>query len=131
MTQKSTLSKKQMAGILDRICELAGLAGNKENERGNISDFARKIDVDASVVSKWLQGARNVNPTAELICRICDAYEITSDWLLFGTTPKFRKDVIDKQAHLIELQTKNAEIEKLRNMAHTEAIKDLLKKAKG
>ena len=48
----------------------------------NISQLARKMDVDRKTVDKWAKG--RTSPTTVHIARLCVVLGISADWLLFG-----------------------------------------------
>ena len=47
------------------------------------ADLARELDIAKSTVSNWEQGKNE--PSFEMLCKICDLYGITADYILGRT----------------------------------------------
>ena len=57
-----------------------------EESGGNMSDFARNIDVTPAYISK-LKNKPDSVPSTDVIKRICDKYNIREQWIRTGDGP--------------------------------------------
>jgi len=81
--------------MIDRIKSII------EEEKLTPSLFADTIGVSRSSINHILNG-RN-NPSLDVFVKILNKYEnINSDWLLFGTPPKYKKEKVFLQPSLFD-----------------------------
>lgn len=69
-----------METIAERIMQLVAESG------GNMSEFARAIEVTPAYISK-LKNKPDSVPSTDVINRICDKYKIREQWLRTGDGP--------------------------------------------
>lgn len=99
-----------MEEIVIRIMKVVDAVG------GNMSEFARKIDVTPAYISKMRKQPDKCRPSKLIIGRICSEFSIDEDWLITGNggddpvfvkPEKFSLDVFVKEhggADGLELQ---------------------------
>ena len=55
----------------------------RDDHEDTQASLAAKLDIAKSTVSNWEQG--KTEPCIEMLCRICDLYDVTADYLLGRT----------------------------------------------
>ncbi len=68
-----------MGAIAIRIMKVVDAVG------GNMSEFARKIDVTPAYISKMGKQPEKCRPSKLIINRICHEFHVDEDWLINGT----------------------------------------------
>ena len=57
---------------------------------GSQAAFARNLGVSETTVSNWFSLERE--PSLYIVAKICEAYDVTADWLLFGNEEEGAED---------------------------------------
>jgi len=58
----------------------------------SIREIAECVGLNAETVRRYVRGAE---PSVEFVARLCEAFEIASEWLLFGAGPMRKDECLD------------------------------------
>lgn len=85
-----------MKTIAERILEIV------EDNGGNMSSFARRIDLTPAYISK-LKNEPNRIPSERTIADICKEFNVNPKWLREGKLPKYLPDADEETAYINDL----------------------------
>lgn len=89
-----------MGTIAERIIEIVDLNG------GNMSAFARKINVTPAYISKLKNDPTRI-PSDRTISDICREYGINENWLRYGTGPMYSQSSREREIEELMSSTLN------------------------
>ena len=98
-------NKDHLPGITNRVKQVARcVIALKLNNVLNDTAFANSVGEYQQTFSRY---GKNRNPTTNVLCNICEEYEINPEWLFFGTGAISLTNSALNKAHLLFIESHN------------------------